>query len=207
MVIEVIFDVETKKLFSDIESQDPGDLGVSVVSAYRRIMDDRNIEIEGKLMSFWDEEAGRTPPIETLWEWFSQAHRIIGFNSKHFDVPALRGYFKKDFHALPHFDIMEKVREKLGRRLSLNALAITTLGTQKTDVGTNAVYYWNNRSKENLDLLQHYCEADVLLTRDLYDYGMKNKTFKFTDRWNSVVTLDMDFSYPEIARIPQISLF
>lgn len=207
MVIEVIFDVETKKLFSDIESQDPGDLGVSVVSAYHRIMDDRFHEVEGKLMSFWDVEADRTPRIETLWDWFSQAHRIIGFNSKHFDIPALRRYFVNDFHTLPHFDIMEKVREKIGRRLSLNALATTTLGEGKTDVGSNAVYYWNNRNKENLDTLQHYCEADVLLTRDLYDYGMTHNNLKYTDRWNTVVTMDMDFSYPTVERIPQISLF
>lgn len=207
MVIEVIFDVETKKLFSDIETQDPGDLGVSVVSAYRRIMDDRYTEVEGKLMSFWDEEAKRTPAIETLWDWFSGAHRIIGFNSKHFDVPALRGYFQKDFHSLPHFDIMEKVREKIGRRLSLNALATTTLGAGKTDVGSNAVYYWNNRNDQNLDILQKYCEADVLLTRDLYDYGVKHGNLKYTDRWNTVITMEMDFSYPKVERIPQIPLF
>lgn len=207
MVIEVIFDVETKKLFSDIETEDPGDLGVSVVSAYRRILDDRYTEVEGKLMSFWDEEAGRMPRIETLWDWFSEAHRIIGFNSKHFDVPALRKYFKKDFHTLPHFDIMEKVREKAGRRLSLNALATVTLGAGKTDVGSNAVYYWNNRSSENLDILQKYCEADVLLTRDLYDYAFTHNNLKYTDRWNTVVTMDMDFSYPKVERVPQIALF
>ena len=46
---ELFFDVETKKLFSDIEDDDPGKLGVSIVSVYTRIIDDNLNEVEGKM--------------------------------------------------------------------------------------------------------------------------------------------------------------
>lgn len=53
MYREVIFDIETKKLFDQIEDrQRIEDLGVSVVSAYRRVLDDSYMEIEGEMASF-----------------------------------------------------------------------------------------------------------------------------------------------------------
>ena len=39
MIYEVVFDVETKKWFDDIEDKDPGSLGVSVLSLYERELD------------------------------------------------------------------------------------------------------------------------------------------------------------------------
>jgi hypothetical protein len=42
-----------------------------------------------------------------------------------------------------------------------------------------------------------YCEADVDITKKIYDFGLKNKFVKFTDYWNSERTVPVDFSYPE----------
>jgi len=208
MAIELIFDVETQKLFSDITSSDPADLGISVVSVYRREVDEFGKEIRGEMKSFWHPNAELTPSVENMWEWFEKADRIIGFNSKKFDVPALRPYYTKDLSKLPHFDILEIVRTAIGRRISLNALAQDTLGTNKTDVGTNAVYYWANRNKENLQKLQLYCESDVVITRDLYDYGMYHKNLKYMDtKWNRVQIIQVDFSYPIKVETPQMGLF
>jgi len=208
MVIELIFDVETQKLFSDITTEDPADLGISVVSVYRREVDEFGKEIKGEMKSFWHPSADISPQVEKMWDWFEEADRIIGFNSKKFDVPALRPHYAKDLSKLPHFDILEIVRQVIGRRISLNALAQDTLGTNKTDVGTNAVYYWANRNKENLEKLQHYCESDVAITRDLYDYGVMNKHLKYMDtKWNRQVTVQVDFSYPKKVQDSQIGLF
>lgn len=38
--VEVIFDIETKKFFDDINARRPEDLGISIVSAYRREVDE-----------------------------------------------------------------------------------------------------------------------------------------------------------------------
>ena len=84
MITEVIFDCETKKLFNEIGSNDPADLGVSIVSLYVRTVDDDQREISGNMYSFWE------PDFPSMWPYFLQAKRIIGFNSIKFDVAALR---------------------------------------------------------------------------------------------------------------------
>ncbi len=208
MAIEVIFDVETQKLFSDIMSEDPADLEVSIVSVYRREVDETGSELSGEMKTFWHPSASITPQINEMWRWFEEADRIIGFNSKKFDVPALRRHYQSDFAKLPHFDILEQVRIALGRRLSLNALAQDTLGSTKIDVGTNAVYYWANRTEENYRKLREYCESDVMITRDLYDFGRKNNFLRYTDtKWNTPQTIPVDFSYPAKKVETQIGLF
>jgi DEAD/DEAH box helicase domain-containing protein len=199
---EVIFDLETKNLFRDVESSDPEKLGVSVVSLYSRII--RNgIETRGEMQSFWENELYR------MWQLFEKADRIIGFNSLKFDVPALKPYAPAHFPKLKHFDIMDQVKNVLGFRLGLDTLAKDTLGKGKTDIGTNAVYYWNQGDPESLEKLRRYCEADVAITKQLYDFGLLNKYLKFTDKWNNLKTIPVDFSYPPdlIAADKQISLF
>ncbi len=203
MISEVIFDCETQKLFSEITTNDPADLRISVVSVYARTVDESQREIKGAMYSFWENE------LPKMWELFAGAKRIIGFNSIKFDVPALRTYAPPTFTKLPHFDIMRSVRENLGFSLSLNALVTETLGKQKTDIGTNAVAYWKTHDAESLRKLKYYCEADVLLTRDLYDFGVRNKHLKYMDKWNTLKELPVDFSYPKevIDTSRQIGLF
>lgn len=203
MIDEVIFDVETQKLFNEITTNDPGDLGISIVSVYARQVDDNQNEIKGTMYSFWEHE------LAGMWDLFSHAKRIIGFNTVKFDVPALKKYAPATFARLPHFDIMQTVRDELGHYLSLNVLATETLEQKKVDVGTNAVEYWKKHDAESLAKLKYYCEADVLLTRDLYDYGVKNKHLKYMDKWNAKKQFPVDFSYPKsvVDASRQIGLF
>jgi len=201
MINEVIFDLETKRLFSDISSNDPGDLGVSVVSIYTRKLDKNFDEVEGKILSFWEND------FESMWPHFQKADRIIGFNSLGFDVPALKPHSNFPFHKLTHFDILDAVKNVLGHRLSLNAIATQTLGAKKSDVGTNAVIYWQKGDKESLDKLQKYCEADVIITKDVYDFGLKNKHLKYKDKWNTERIVEIDFSHPPKPKSTQSSLF
>lgn len=201
MLTEVFFDVETKKLFSDIVGDDPGDLGVSIVSVYSRKLDSDLSEVEGKMQSFWEKDFDR------MWPIFQEADRIIGYNSIGFDVPALIPYSNFPFAKLPHFDIMQKVKEVFGRRLPLDAIAKETLDREKTDSGLNAVYYWQKADKESLEKLQKYCEADVFITRDIYDYAFKNGHLLFKDKWNTLRKVELDFSYPKNPNEKQINLF
>ena len=203
MITEVIFDCETQKLFNEIATSDPGDLGVSLVSLYLRTVDETQREITGTMMSFWEKD------LASMWVHFRNAKRIIGFNSVKFDVPALRTYAPPTFSKLPHFDIMEHVRNALDHTLSLNTLAYHTLGVQKTDVGTNAVLYWKSQELEKLAKLKAYCEADVLITRDLYDFGVREKKLKYMDKWNTLREFPVDFSYPKdvLDTARQIGLF
>jgi len=151
MITEVFFDIETKKIFDDIDSNNPADLGISIVSIYKRKLDKNLKEIEGKMESFFEENFSK------MWPLFVDADRIIGFNSLHFDVPAMAPLSPYDFKKLNHFDIMDQIKNTLGFRLSLNAVASETLGHTKIDNCLNAVYYWQEHSKESLAKLKKYC--------------------------------------------------
>lgn len=190
MFYEVIFDLETKKFFDETGNSDPSKLGVSIVSLYRRKLDESFNEKEGELLSFWENE------FNDMWKHFLEADRIIGFNSLGFDIPALSPYSPSTFSTLAHFDIMARIREIGGRRVSLNAIAKETLGQGKIDTGENATLYWQKGDKESLKKLKVYCEKDVLLTKDVYDFGLKNKSLKFRDFWNTPRKVEVDFSYP-----------
>jgi hypothetical protein len=192
MIFEVIFDCETKKLFRDTETGDPKELGVSIVSVYSRSLDESMHEIEGNMHSFWEKD------FPSMWPVFEKADRIIGFNSINFDVPALSPYSPPTFATLTHFDIFKVIKETSGKRLSLNSLAKDTLGKEKNDVGTNAVIYWNKGDVESLAKLKKYCEMDVEITKELYDYGCKNGHVKFTNRFNEIQKIEIDFSYPVV---------
>lgn len=202
-VKEVIFDLETQRWFDEVDNNDPGKLGVSIISAYTRELDSNFKEIKGEMKSFWEDE------LADLWPYFQEADRIIGFNSIGFDVPVLVPYANFPIEKLSHFDILAIVKQNLGHRLSLDAIAKETLQNQKIDNGAMAVTYWKRGDKESLAKLKKYCEADVALTRDVYDHGLHKKFLKYKDKWNTPRTFDVDFTYPakEESDEEQIGLF
>ena len=203
MYTEVIFDLETQKFFDEIEGSDPADLGVSILSIYVRTLDENFNEIKGEMISFFEED------LSKAWEIFKKADRIVGFNSKHFDVPALKNYLPAELTKIPHLDILEVVRAVNGKRVSLGAIANGTLGDHKADDPRNAITYWAKHDEESLKKLKFYCEEDVRLTTEVLDYGLKNKTLTFKDYWNDVKTIEVDFSYPKLEKPAEVqdSLF
>lgn len=208
MYREVIFDIETKKLFDQIEDrQKVEDLGVSVVSAYRRVLNSSYEEIEGEMASFWDEGVQGRRRLGELWEWLVSADRVIGFNSIKFDAPVLNPHMEGDVMRLKHFDILEKVRGVLGHRLSLDALAKETLGETKMANGLAAVDWWQAGDEESLVKLQRYCEMDVEVTKKLYDVGLREGRLRYMSKWNEPKEIEVDFSYPKKEEEPQLGLF
>jgi DEAD/DEAH box helicase domain-containing protein len=191
MFNEVIFDLETKKFFDDVGKKDPALLGVSVVAIYRRKIDASLHEIEGEMLSFWENE------FAEMWPIFSTADRIIGFNSLGFDVPALKSYAPAYFPKLPHFDIYAELKKVSGHGASLDAIAKSSLGKNKIDSGANAVAYWAKGDTKSLAKLETYCREDVVITKGVYDFGIKNKYLLFNDRWNNPRHVAVDFSYVE----------
>lgn len=201
MYTEIIFDIETKKLFQDIDTQDPADLGVSIVSLYLRQLDSNYQETEGKIYSFWEAD------FPKMFELFKDVDRIIGYNSLKFDVPALIPHSPYDFTKLKHYDLLEEIRKSLGFRISLANLTQSTLNHSKIDVGTNAVLYWNEATKDSLAKLQKYCEADVMVTKEVYDYAFKYGQLKYLDRWNTPRVFDLKINKPQKEAVQQSALF
>lgn len=188
---EVFFDIESKFLFDEV-GNDFSKLGASIVSVYSRTIDDAGNEVDRKLESFWEKD------LEGLWPLFTKADRIVGFNSLHFDVPVLQPYAFTNLSMLPHFDMLDHIKERHGFRVSLNKLATASLGESKNDEALNAVVYLRNGDAESLAKLKAYCEQDVLLTKKLYDHGVKHKQLHFVDKWNTKQTIDVDFGYIDL---------
>lgn len=188
--MEVFFDIETKKFFDEIDDRDPAALGISIISAYRREIDQDMRELSGEMKSFWEKD------FDQMWSWFEEADRIVGYNSLGFDVPAVNGVYRGDFAKLKHFDVLKIIKDVFGHRVKLDSVAKESLGQGKIAGGAEAVMWWAKGDSESLEKLKKYCEMDVEVTKGVYDYGVQNKKLKFKDHWNELREIEVDFSYP-----------
>lgn len=153
--VPVIIDLETKFKFREVPSRKK--LGVSLVGAH----DYRTQKTE----AFSEKE------FQRLFTILEGASYIVGFNIRSFDIPLLQQYYPGDFSRFLIFDILDYVKEKIGRRLSLNDILFATLGKKKTGHGLIAIDLYK---EGKLEELKEYCLNDVMLTRELFEYGVKN---------------------------------
>ncbi len=182
----IFFDIETRNIFSDVKAKGgkglPEELDISVVSIY-----DTKTK---KYSSFVQEELGQ------LWKILEEVDCLVGYNSKHFDLPLLNKYYAGDLASIKHVDLLEEIQNSIGRRLKLDDVAEATLGHNKTAHGLQAVDWWkeyaqNPNNREPLDNIIKYCEADVALTKELFDYGLSNKKFLYKD-WGKVKEIPLN---------------
>lgn len=171
---EIVFDIET---IGDIRFFDT--LKVTVVSVY-----DFGTNTT---VSFEEHELGQ------LWPLFEKADRLIGYNSEHFDVPVLSKYYTGDLFAFPHLDMMKVVKESTGKRFKLDDLAKATLQTQKSADGLQAMK-WFEEGK--IDEIKKYCEQDVRITKELYEYGRKNKMLYYPTLTGAIQPFAVNFDPP-----------
>jgi DEAD/DEAH box helicase domain-containing protein len=113
----------------------------------------------------------REAQIVDLLAYLEKADLIVGFNIKRFDYEVLRAYTGKDLNNLATFDILEDVYQRLGFRLGLDHLAIETLRKNKSADGLQALEWFK---KGEMEKLTDYCRQDVEITKDLFEYGLKN---------------------------------
>jgi hypothetical protein len=116
--------------------------------------------------------------LPKLWPILEGADVLIGFNSDSFDIPLLNRYYPGDLSRIRSLDIMVEVQKSLGRRIRLDTLARATLGRGKTGDGAKAGEWWE---AGDYDKVRKYCIEDVRLTRELYDYALKNGKLKYKD--------------------------
>jgi hypothetical protein len=126
----------------------------------------------GEYSSYFKED------LPKLWPILERADMLIGFNSDTFDIPLLNRYYPGDLSHVRSLDLLAEVQKVLGRRIRLQSLAEATLGRGKTGEGMKAGEWWREGKK---DEVAKYCIEDVRLTRDLYDYALKNGILKYKD--------------------------
>jgi DEAD/DEAH box helicase domain-containing protein len=181
-MLELILDVETKKTFDEVGGYFPEKLGISFVGACLRDNGDK----KGELLSFFEKD------LKKLFPLIERADVVIGFNIDGFDMPTLSAYYQADIRKIPTLDLMARIKDSVGHRIALDAVAQETLGSGKIGDGLDAIRYYHNG---NLEALKKYCLEDVKITRDIYDYGLKNGLVRFRNKWNRLIKAPVDFTF------------
>ena len=152
------FDLETQKSASDVGGwQNSHLMRVSVAVIFD--------SAENRFFSYTEEQ------VDALLKHLEKADLVVGFNIKRFDYSVLGAYTGKDLKALATFDILEDLHRRLGFRLGLDHLAAETLNQKKSGDGLQALEWFK---KGEMEKLTDYCRHDVEITRDLFEYGLKN---------------------------------
>ena len=89
-------------------------------------------------------------------------------------------------HRSATLDLLEEVHRELGRRLGLDHLARTTLGSGKSADGLTCLQ-WVRQGR--LDLVESYCRHDVEVLRDLYLFGRREGYVLYRDRQERALRL------------------
>ena len=188
----LVFDIETSDVFNN-EKRNPEDLTLAVVAVY----------------SYPDDAytAYTQETLPDLWKVMRNIDTLIGFNNNHFDTPLLNKYAPMDLtKEYDSIDLLESVRQSLGRRIRLDWIAEGTLNINKSGDGLQAVEWWKQGKVEEV---KQYCIDDVRITKDIFDYALKNEELLYNDL-GSVHTIPIDISQwkrEESAEDASVSLF
>lgn len=173
----IVLDLETKKLFHEVDRGRHDKLGVSVCGVFD--------SHQNQLLAFFEQE------LPNLWPILEAADVIVGFNIRKFDLPVLSAYYPGDLEKLPVFDLLDAVKAGAGFRLRLDDLAKATLGRAKSGSGLQAYHLFK---QGRLEELKNYCLDDVAITRDLYFYAQEHGHLKYFDLGNVLKEIPINIS-------------
>lgn len=164
---KLVIDIETSNTFQDVGGHENfKDLKVSLIGAYSYNQD--------RFFAFYENQIDDFGPL------LQKSGLVVGFAINRFDIPVLEKHYNFDLYALSRLDLLEEIELSLGQRISLNVLAKTNLGLEKTHAsGLEAIRLYN---EGNLEELKNYCLNDVKLTRDLYELARKQGYLLVPDR-------------------------
>ncbi|MBI2099391.1 ribonuclease H-like domain-containing protein [Candidatus Uhrbacteria bacterium] len=187
---EIVLDIETQNTFQEVGKYDHTLLRISLVGAYFYETDTYESFLEHELPSLW-------PRLE-------RAERIVGYNSKGFDLPVMNNYYAGDLLRIPQLDIMEEIQKHIGFRVKLDDVAHGTLGMGKSGNGLMAVQYFRQGEMEKL---RDYCLQDVKVTKAVYEHGLAKGELKYYDnRQGKMVLVPVKFNRNLAETKPAINL-
>lgn len=121
----------------------------------------------------------REPDTARLVDDLAAAQSVVGFNLDRFDITVLTGYVKNAAQRIRTLDLLTKLHQKLGFRVSLGHLAAETLGAAKSGDGLQSLQ-WVKAGR--FDLIEPYCRDDVRLTAALWAHGRAHGHLIFKNR-------------------------
>lgn len=175
----VYFDLETQRTANDVGGWSHKDkMGMSVGVTYSTLRGEYHIYPESR--------------VEELVEELRRADLVVGFNVEKFDYSVLMGYTCLHLpDMLSTLDMLLYVEEKIGHRLSLEAIAQATLGVGKIAEGLDAIRWWR---EGKLREIAEYCCFDVKVTKMVHEYGMKHGHLLYQDRFGKKKTVEVNWA-------------
>jgi DEAD/DEAH box helicase domain-containing protein len=173
----VYFDLETQKSADEVGGWNRvRDMGMSVGVTYSTARGEYTIYRENQVEEL----------IRELW----RADLVVGFNNLRFDYEVLHGYTMLDLTQIPTLDMLIDVQKVVNHRLSLDAIAGTTLGVEKTSEGMQAIQWW--RQGKMMEIAE-YCCYDVKITRLVHEFGRENKKLFYKNRFGSTLMAEVSW--------------
>jgi len=176
------FDLETQKSAEDVD----GWGNIHLMGLAVGVVWD---SLEQKYFSYLENEASK------LVEKLQTANLVVGFNVKKFDYGVLQPYADFDLHEIATFDMLDDIKVKLNHRLSLNHLAENTLNSKKSADGLISLQWYK---EGEIDKIVEYCQQDVKVTRDLFEYGGKHGYIKYKTRSGVAKDLKVDWKVDKL---------
>jgi DEAD/DEAH box helicase domain-containing protein len=157
----LVVDLETQNLVQDVGGWGNIDkLKISVACAYDSKTD--------QFLTFRENEISKLNDL-------CEDRLVVGYNIRGFDLIILKAY-GLNLEKLDVFDIMYDVQTLTRQKfLKLETLAQGTLNAGKSADGIMAVEWWKTGE---IDKIIQYCQQDVQVTRDIFEYGRKNGIVK-----------------------------
>lgn len=178
----LVIDIETKNSFDDVGGKENlKDLDISVVGVYSYL--------EDKYFVFEEKDFSKLSPM------LQKADLIVTFAGKRFDIPVMEKYFHFKLSDVNHYDILEEIEKKLGRRIGLGIVAEANLGHKKTGKGLDAIELY---ASGKIEELKAYCLNDVKLTKELFDL-IKERGYIFIPERDSSLLKKLEISTPKLS--------
>jgi len=173
----VYFDLETQRSAQEVGGWDRiRDMGLSVGVTYSTARAGYLIYGESQ--------------VDALIEELLKADLVVGLNHLRFDYEVLHGYSIIDLTQASTLDLMVDLQKTLGHRLSLDAIASASLGTEKTAEGLQAIQWWK---EGELLKIAEYCCFDVKITKMVHEFGMRNKQVFYKNRFGNRLSVEVDW--------------
>jgi DEAD/DEAH box helicase domain-containing protein len=171
----IFFDLETKYLADEVGGWNnihKMELAVAVTystrdAAYRHFTEEQASELAAELQ---------------------RADLVVGYNVVRFDYTVLQPYTDVPLHQLPTVDMLQDIHRRLGFRLSLDAVASATLDATKSADGVQAVHWFR---QGEVDKVLEYCQRDVQVTREVYEFGQRHGFVRYRDRRREMRQVDV----------------
>lgn len=167
--MEIYLDVETQRLADEVQGgwDNIRAFGLSVAVTwdiahdFREWYEDDVVRLIGELSAF---------------------ERIVTFNGDRFDLEVVSAYGDVAALRQKSVDILRDLKRRLGFRVSLQAVAQSTLGREKTGSGVDAVTWWRSGDPILRRRVADYCRMDVEILRELVVYGRREGFVKVPSR-------------------------